>query len=60
MTSTLIGTGSEARLSWPALGSAAEAILATVRGQQLALALCDARGIDPDQPSGLSKVTLTH
>ena len=30
-----------------------------VRGQQLALALAVARGIDPDEPAALSKVTLT-
>jgi glucosamine--fructose-6-phosphate aminotransferase (isomerizing) len=32
---------------------------AIVRGQQLALALAQARGIDPDAPVGLSKVTAT-
>jgi glucosamine--fructose-6-phosphate aminotransferase (isomerizing) len=42
------------------LGHAGECLLATVRGQQLALARCQAHGIDPDQPAGLSKVTLTH
>lgn len=35
-------------------------ILATVRGQQLALSLARLRGRDPDAPSGLSKVTRTH
>lgn len=35
-------------------------ILATVRGQQLALYLSLARGLDPDRPSGLTKVTPTH
>ena len=34
-------------------------ITATVRGQQLALALAEARGVDPDAPAGLSKVTAT-
>lgn len=34
-------------------------IAATVAGQQLALAWASARGLDPDQPAGLSKVTLT-
>jgi glutamine---fructose-6-phosphate transaminase (isomerizing) len=34
-------------------------VTATVRGQQLALALAEARGIDPDYPAGLSKVTAT-
>jgi glutamine---fructose-6-phosphate transaminase (isomerizing) len=59
-TSTLVGTAAGARLGWPALGHAGECLLATVRGQQLALARCTALGIDPDQPSGLTKVTLTH
>ncbi|HLL78225.1 MAG TPA: SIS domain-containing protein [Ktedonobacteraceae bacterium] len=35
-------------------------ILATVRGQQLALSLAQLRGRDPDAPFGLSKVTRTH
>jgi hypothetical protein len=30
-----------------------------VRGQQLALGLAEARGVDPDAPAGLSKVTAT-
>jgi glucosamine--fructose-6-phosphate aminotransferase (isomerizing) len=34
-------------------------ILAVVRAQQLALALARRRGLDPDQPAGLSKVTST-
>jgi glucosamine--fructose-6-phosphate aminotransferase (isomerizing) len=34
-------------------------VTATVRGQQLAAALADARGVDPDAPAGLSKVTAT-
>ncbi len=34
-------------------------ILATVRGQQLALALALGRGSDPDAPEGLTKVTPT-
>ncbi|MGW4241366.1 SIS domain-containing protein [Nocardia sp. NPDC004722] len=57
---TLIGTAPDAEVSWPALGHLGEAILATVRGQQLALAISRARGIDPDRPAGLQKVTLTH
>ena len=36
------------------------ALAATVRGQQLAHALSVARGMDPDRPDGLSKVTATH
>jgi glutamine---fructose-6-phosphate transaminase (isomerizing) len=35
-------------------------ILATIRGQQLALAAALLRGLDPDAPAGLSKVTATH
>jgi fructoselysine-6-P-deglycase FrlB-like protein len=31
-----------------------------VRGQQLARHLSLARGLDPDHPSGLTKVTPTH
>jgi glutamine---fructose-6-phosphate transaminase (isomerizing) len=54
------GTGPEADAAWPALGTMAECILATVRGQQLAQATAAHLGIDPDQPLGLNKVTLTH
>ena len=35
------------------------AIPATVRAQQLALALAVRRGVDPDRPPGLAKVTRT-
>jgi glucosamine--fructose-6-phosphate aminotransferase (isomerizing) len=35
-------------------------ILATIRGQQLALASSLLRGLNPDAPTGLSKVTATH
>lgn len=34
-------------------------IVAVVRAQQVALALARARGLDPDAPAGLSKVTAT-
>jgi glutamine---fructose-6-phosphate transaminase (isomerizing) len=34
-------------------------VTATVRGQQLALALAEGRGVNPDAPAGLSKVTAT-
>jgi glutamine---fructose-6-phosphate transaminase (isomerizing) len=54
------GTGPAADASWPALGTMAECILATVRGQQLALHTAAHLGINPDQPVGLNKVTLTH
>jgi glucosamine--fructose-6-phosphate aminotransferase (isomerizing) len=36
------------------------AITGTVRGQQLALALSEGLGLDPDAPAGLSKVTATQ
>ncbi len=36
------------------------AIPAVVRGQQVALTLADLRGLDPDAPAGLSKVTATN
>jgi glucosamine--fructose-6-phosphate aminotransferase (isomerizing) len=35
-------------------------IAAVVAGQLFAGALAEANGLDPDQPRGLSKVTLTH
>lgn len=54
------GTGPGSQVPWPALGHGAEGVLATIRGQQLALALCRARSIDPDAPQGLKKVTPTH
>ena len=54
------GTGPAADATWPALGTMAECILATVRGQQLALHTAAYLGINPDQPIGLNKVTLTH
>jgi glutamine---fructose-6-phosphate transaminase (isomerizing) len=41
------------------LPEALTVVTATVRGQQLALALAEARGVDPDAPAGLSKVTAT-
>jgi fructoselysine-6-P-deglycase FrlB-like protein len=34
-------------------------VAATVRAQQLALALARHRGLDADAPAGLSKVTAT-
>jgi glutamine---fructose-6-phosphate transaminase (isomerizing) len=56
----LAGTAPEADLSWPATGNLLECLLATVRGQQLALATSEALGVDPDRPAGLAKVTLTR
>lgn len=38
----------------------AQAIAAVVRGQQLARSLAMARGLDPDSPPGLTKVTPTR
>lgn len=55
------GTGPEADLPLPAGTSEVTApVLATIRGQQLALAASLLRGLDPDAPEGLSKVTATH
>jgi glucosamine--fructose-6-phosphate aminotransferase (isomerizing) len=54
----VIGAGGD--LSVPGgLPEALAAIPAVVRGQQLALELALARGLDPDSPPGLSKVTDT-
>lgn len=58
--SILIGTGPASSITWPALGHAGECLLATVRGQQLAYHWSMLTGVDPDQPAGLRKVTLTH
>jgi glucosamine--fructose-6-phosphate aminotransferase (isomerizing) len=57
--SILVGT-TGAPIAWPALGHAGECLLATVRGQQLAYHWALLAGVDPDQPAGLTKVTLTH
>jgi glucosamine--fructose-6-phosphate aminotransferase (isomerizing) len=35
-------------------------VLAAVRGQQIAMLMATRRGLDPDSPGGLSKVTLTR
>ena len=43
-----------------AVPEALAAIPAIVRAQQLALELALARGLDPDAPTGLAKVTATH
>jgi glucosamine--fructose-6-phosphate aminotransferase (isomerizing) len=43
-----------------ALPEPLHAVTATVRGQQLAYAIAIARGMDPDRPAGLSKVTATR
>ena len=55
------GAADGAELPLPAGVSEVTApILATVRGQQLALASSLLRGLNPDAPAGLSKVTATH
>jgi glucosamine--fructose-6-phosphate aminotransferase (isomerizing) len=43
----------------PEVPEALAPIVAVVRAQQVALALALRRGLDPDQPAGLSKVTAT-
>lgn len=54
------GSAADDDLRWPAADGASDCVLATVRGQQLAYALCRRLGVDPDHPSGLTKVTRTH
>jgi glucosamine--fructose-6-phosphate aminotransferase (isomerizing) len=58
--SVLAGSAAGDDVPWPAADGASDCLLAVVRGQQLALAVCRRRGIDPDQPAGLNKVTLTR
>jgi glutamine---fructose-6-phosphate transaminase (isomerizing) len=52
--------GNGGDLPLPLASEVTTPILATVRGQQLALASSLLRGLDPDAPAGLSKVTATH
>ncbi|MBO0821446.1 MAG: SIS domain-containing protein, partial [Nocardiopsaceae bacterium] len=55
------GAWPDADLPLPAGASEVTApILATIWGQRLALAASLLRGLDPDAPEGLSKVTATH
>jgi len=55
-----MGTGGDDELALaPGLEPLLLPIVATVRGQQLAGALARVRGMDPDAPAGLSKVTRT-
>jgi glucosamine--fructose-6-phosphate aminotransferase (isomerizing) len=55
------GSGPGADLPLPAgISEITAPILATVRGQQFALASSLSRGLNPDAPAGLSKVTATH
>jgi glutamine---fructose-6-phosphate transaminase (isomerizing) len=52
--------GTDGDLPLPPASDVTSPILATVRGQQLALAASLLRGLNPDAPAGLSKVTATH
>jgi glutamine---fructose-6-phosphate transaminase (isomerizing) len=55
------GSAPNAGLPLPAgISEITTPILATVRGQQFALASSLRRGLNPDAPAGLSKVTETH
>jgi glucosamine--fructose-6-phosphate aminotransferase (isomerizing) len=56
----VLGTQPGDAVSLPDVPEILAAIPAVVRGQQLALATSLARGVDPDQPAGLRKVTPTH
>lgn len=54
------GDGSGTDLPWPAaLPETLAPIPAVIRAQQLAYALALRRGVDPDAPPGLTKVTIT-
>lgn len=58
-----LGDESVPLVQWPPRPGMAESlapIVATVRGHQLARAWALARGLDPDEPAGLTKVTLTR
>jgi glucosamine--fructose-6-phosphate aminotransferase (isomerizing) len=54
-----VSDASSADLPIPAVSEPLAAILAVIRGQQLAHELALAHGRDPDAPAGLSKVTRT-
>jgi glutamine---fructose-6-phosphate transaminase (isomerizing) len=57
----LCGDAADADLPLPdGIPEALAAFPATVRAQQLALALAGARGLDADEPAGLTKVTPTQ
>lgn len=58
--SVVAGSAASDRVRWPEADGATDCLLATIRGQQLALAVCRELGIEPDHPLGLNKVTLTH
>lgn len=58
---TTVGPGPRAVVPLPAaLPEALLPIAAVVRGQQLAQMIAERRGLDPDAPRGLRKVTLTR
>jgi glucosamine--fructose-6-phosphate aminotransferase (isomerizing) len=60
-TVTLISPGPDADLSLPsAIPEALQPVCAAVRGQQIALYAALDRHLDPDAPTGLTKVTLTR
>jgi glucosamine--fructose-6-phosphate aminotransferase (isomerizing) len=54
------GPGPDADLPVPRGSEVLAPVLATIRGQQLALAAAMLRGLNPDAPTGLAKVTATH
>lgn len=54
----LVSATERATVSIPRTEPELEALLATVRGQQLALHTATTLGVNPDQPDGLSKVTF--
>jgi glucosamine--fructose-6-phosphate aminotransferase (isomerizing) len=57
----ICGDSADAELPLPGdVPEALAAFPATVRAQQLAVALADARGLDADAPAGLTKVTPTQ
>lgn len=60
-TVTVISPEPGADLSLPAsVPEALQPVTAAVRGQQIALSAALARGLDPDSPIGLTKVTFTR
>lgn len=56
----VVGTEPEDEIALPEGDGLTDCLLGTIRGQQLALTICRRLGLDPDQPQGLTKVTLTH
>jgi glucosamine--fructose-6-phosphate aminotransferase (isomerizing) len=61
VTVSTIGSEPDADLSLPGgVPEALQPIVAAVRGQQIAISTALARHHDPDEPAGLTKVTLTR